>query len=472
MKCYIWFKIRLMRILPFIFVLGLVACSSNPAVQAVTPKDLSPMTDPVETTKTIAGWLTNRSDRFTIDHKSQVLVTTKRSRIHVPENAFERKDGKLPTGKVTLIFKEYQTAGEILASGLPMTYTDSKGKTIDFESAGMFEIRAMQGTDSLVLRKGKEIEVELASPSKGKYNFYGLSDNTRSWTEKAKNLSPVPNPYLQAATDSLKRLDAFLTENEPKRMVAYSPGDQLFDIKVNPVNYPEFQEIGGVMWKYAGTDKKEDPAMHPAYFNANYSFTRLFPVKGHELIYTVEFASEKDTLQLKMAPVFSGKLREKGERKLREKLERFNAALVKQEQIRVQQRGEQKLLRIFKVDQLGIYNYDRQYKTTNIPVFAQFKLGDQPFSEIAGAAVYLIPEGKLCVVKYTAETEKLFAINPYERNQLIAILGEDQVYALSDQELRAMNLPAFHSKALTIQLRKLNTTVKTGAEMDAVLAKL
>lgn len=461
-----------MRNLLFGFLIFLTACSSDSNSKNTSDLSLKDeLITAIETGK-VSDWLENEVEQFLLTDSEVVLTTKKSSRIHIPKNAFVRNDGSAPKGKVTLVFKEYQTAGEILASGLPMKYTDPSGKTIDFESAGMFEIRALDGKDTLELRKGKEIKVELATPDAGKYNFYGLSDNTRGWTEIAKNQSPVPNPYIQDAKDSLSRLEQVMAENQPKKPVPYSPTDKLFDIKVNPAKYPEFKEIGGVMWKYTGSKKSEDPAYNTAYFNKKYSFTKLAPKKGEYLEYDVSFASTKDTIVLTMAPVFPGKLKEKGEKKLLEKIKKFNEALNRSEKIRSQQRNEAKLLRMFNVDKLGIYNYDRQYKTENIPILAAFYLDGKPMDAYPGASVFLIPEGKLCVVQYGAETQDKFAINPYERNQLIAVIGENEVYALDDKAIRNLNLPQFKNKTLKIELKPIKQKVKTGADIDAVLASL
>ena len=164
--------------------------------------------------------------------EQQVFITAKASRIHVPKHAFRRPDGKPIRGKVRVTFREYQTAGEILASGLPMTYTTPAGKHWNFESAGMFEIRAIEGNDPLELDKGKEIKVELATPSDGAYNFYTLGDNSRQWTETATNLRPVPNPYLAESTGQLAQLEADV-KNKPKAPLKRVAG-KVFDIKADP----------------------------------------------------------------------------------------------------------------------------------------------------------------------------------------------------------------------------------------------
>jgi hypothetical protein len=390
----------------------------------------------------------------------------------VPERVFERADGSEPSGSVRLVFREFQTAGEIIASGHPMIYVAPSGDSIQFESAGMFEIRAYEGKNELFLKKGKTIRVELNSPTAGKYNFYALNDNTTSWKEKAVDLDAVPNRYIQEDVKRLQELE-LLAVDKPRKPVPYKPSDKVFDIKADPALYQEFREMGGVLWKYVGSDPELDPARNLKLFQKKYSFMRLFPKKGDEWIYAVDFCSDKDTITLDLAPVFPGKLKAKNESRLREKLRKFNEKLREQEKLRHQLRNEAKLLREFNVDQLGVYNYDRQFKSGKvIPVNAEFTFEGKRHKDFPLVTVYLIPQGKLAVIKYDLETSRKFAINPFEKNQLIAVAGDGEVYALSDKQIRSLYLERSENNARKIDLKRFRKPAETGADLDAILAEL
>lgn len=413
----------------------------------------------------------NPGNYFRIGNEEIVLKTSKYSRIHIPKNAFVKKNGE-SVEMATVVFREYQSQGEILASGLPMVCKNEKGELFDFESAGMFEIRAFDGKDTLFLREGKEVKVELASPVGGKFNFYELNDNTRSWKERESNLSAISNPYLKQTMDSLKLMESVLNKGMPKKAMEYKPSDKLLDIKVDPEKYPEFKEIGGVMWKYAGKKKENDPANNAEYFTRNYAFVELMPVKGGVLAYDVSFVFGNDTLKLLMAPVFPGKLKAKYQKKFEEKLKKFNEALEESQVLRKQQRNESELLRVFNLDKLGVFNYDRQLKGNNIQVLASFFLGDKKQSDFKGLNVYLVPEGKMCVIKYDIETAEKFAINLAERNRLIAIVSPEEVYALSDNDIRKLNLSNYQLKKCEIHLKKIDKKVTSGVGVDQVLVSL
>ncbi len=458
-----------MRFIPILIGALLFSCSAKP--------DAATATDSLSSKKNLPSLLEtpllkNVENLFVVGKEEVVLKTAKGTRIYIPKEAFSRKDGSVPTQPVKVLFKEYQTRGEILASGLPMVYTDPEGKTWDFESAGMFEIRALEGTDTLLLKEGKQVKVELATPVSGKFHFYELNDYTRSWTETARNLSEIRNPRVKELADSLKKLDELIQNGPPKKALSYQPKDRLFDIKADPEVYPEFKEIGGVMWKYVGTDRSKDPSLNQEYFNRNYELVSLKPAKGKYLVYDVSFVSGSDTVQLPMAPAFPGKLKQKYEKQLREKLERFNQALEEQEAIREQQRKESELLRVFQVDKLGIYNYDRQLKGDAIRIEARFFLEDKPQSDFQNLHVYLLPKSKLCVIKYDEHSAGMFAIDLAERNQLIAITAENELYALSDAAIRGLNLARYRSKSCDIHLKRIGRKVTSGAAIDEVLAVL
>lgn len=448
--------------------LFLVACS-QPIPKGNETANKSVKSETAELTS--SGVLINPRDSFIIlNSRDTVLKTSKMSRIHVPKSAFEHLDGKKPGNKVRIEFREYQTSGEIMASGLPMKYKDDKGAEIDFESAGMFEIRAYEGKEELRLKKDKEVKVELATPTDGMYNFYQLNDNTRAWKEEETNLKPIRNPYILQTQDSIKAL-AEATE-KPRKLVQTKPTDKLIDIKLNVGKYSEFAELGPVMWKYMGTDTKSDPTKNDKFFSTNYEFISISPAESNEMIFDVQFASKKDTISLPMAPIYTGKLKARGERYFADKLKKFNESLMAQEALRKQNRNESNLLRVMKLDKLGIYNYDRQLKGYNIPILASFSFEGKKHADNPNMHVYLIPKGKAALIKYELATAEKFAFNPSEENVLIAIDADNVVYALSDAEIRKLNLPRFKGKKFEIQLHRNDQKVKTAQEMDQFIAAL
>lgn len=111
----------------------------------------------------------------------QVFRTLAGSRITIEANSLVNARGESISGDYDLYFREFTDLGSLFFSGIPMTY-DSGGNLNYFETGGMFEIYALQDSNPLQVRPGKEIRVELASLSREKgFNLYQYNDTSGHW---------------------------------------------------------------------------------------------------------------------------------------------------------------------------------------------------------------------------------------------------------------------------------------------------
>lgn len=86
------------------------------------------------------------------------------SRIYVPTEAFVSSDGRVYKGEITLLYREFHDALDIVIAGISMRYKNGKKEHI-LESVGMFEIYAEAEGNPLSLAPGKTIQVRFASRS-------------------------------------------------------------------------------------------------------------------------------------------------------------------------------------------------------------------------------------------------------------------------------------------------------------------
>lgn len=122
--------------------------------------------------------------------------------ISIPANSFVDANGKMVSGEVNFQYREFHTAADIIASGIPMVY-DSAGIKIQFESAGMFEINAKQGDKQVYIANGKNLQVSMASFKAGNnFNFYALDTLEKNW-ENIGSLSPTINQKKKEGNRSL-----------------------------------------------------------------------------------------------------------------------------------------------------------------------------------------------------------------------------------------------------------------------------
>ena len=243
-------------------------------------------------------------------NKSKTIKTDKGSRVTIPEEAFVNEaTGEPISGEVDIEFIEYETNGEIISSGIPMTYKNEGGNIEQFESAGMFEISATQKDQKLALAEGKTIKVELATDVDGNFNFYELDEDRTDWTLKDTDCYPVKNKYIDEQEKELERI-VNAQPATPKKPVSYKKGDKLFDVKLYDSRDPVFKKLNGVMWKFSGSDPKNNPALTKS-FNEIYRLVYLEPSDTSILEYNLHFESLTDTIDIQAVPVFKGALMDK-----------------------------------------------------------------------------------------------------------------------------------------------------------------
>ncbi len=439
----------------------------------------NPTTDPAslpnQKEKSIASQsfqIETPTNKFVISvNKSQVLITLKNSRITVPANAFVDKVGNEVQGDIELMFKEFHTVGEIIASEIPMVYTNSKGEKEIFESAGMFEIRAFQGKEELSLKSNKTIKVELSSSDNGKYNFYQLNEQNQNWSVKKEDCLPVPNAYRQLLQQDLDNSSYDILE-QPKEPLDYNPNQPVFDINHDFNDNKELKDFNGVMWQFTEGNETKSKEYYEKIVSKQFEMFKLEPEDNDNLEFKLIFINGKDTISFKAAPILKGKLLSIQKDKNAKLIKALVASAKKHKNITDQINRESELLRTFNVADLGIYNYDRQFldpNTVKIDALLAFE-GTIESQDLEFVSIYLIPSSKRVVIKYTQETIHLLAINPKENNKLVAVLPDNSVYYFSNRDFHEMNL--LDKKKVTLKLKKYKKEVNEAKEMDNLISSL
>lgn len=423
-----------------IAVLLITACSEQSTVDPIQSSQENGNREQNKVKAIAAATFLTLAQTFKIAHnKRQTIKTEEGTRIHVPENAFVRKEDGTPVeGEVELEFTEYSNMGEIIASDIPMYHIKENGEKEIFESAGMFEISARQNGVELELAEGKEIKVELATDVDGSFDFWQMNDDRSNWELKANDQRPIPNPYIEEQEQEVEALEA-LIQPKPKKPVSYKKGDQLFDIKLTGFNEDYLRKMNGVMWKYSGVDPKMNPASIGA-FNTKYKLVHLEPTDADFLEYQLSFeTNDNRELVIDAVPIYQGKLLDRKNKEMAKIIAETAEASRKVKEVSDQMKREKALLRVFNVEELDLYNYDVYYTDPNVKHFkAKFSLEDG--GDISGMTFFLLPTDRRIVVKYYEGSFDKFSINPDVKNRLIAIDSNNQVYYLSTRDLKKMKL--------------------------------
>ncbi|PLW94278.1 MAG: hypothetical protein C0592_03470 [Marinilabiliales bacterium] len=170
------------------------------------------------------------------------------------------KDGNAVTGSYSVYFRDLSTPAEMALSGVPMKY-DSGGVANQFQSAGMFEIYAMQGDKQLFVKEGEELDITMpTTDSDAGYNLYTYNETERNWEYQEALNKPVERP-------------------KPDSVPIYSDAYQLYYL--SRLNYDEntFQQ----RWEseeYARTYKlKQDYTYNTRFYSRGNQMFTSFKVK-------------------------------------------------------------------------------------------------------------------------------------------------------------------------------------------------
>ena len=341
---------------------------------------------------------------FTIDPSVEtVLETIRGTLIRIPANSIVDQLGKLVNKKVNLKYRAFHSNAEIIASGIPMTY-DSAGQSMDFISAGMFELKAECDGKAVNIKSGSKIDVELASFKEGnEFNFYKLDEGNGSWQYEGTD-APVTNERKR------KNLKRFLDQFIIKLDIDYSANREL-------------KPFHNLSWVYYGNDPEQDPQNNPWIFKEKWRDIKLSSIDKEKGVYNIHLVSKNRSLDLPVSPYIEGDsvsflaALDNGILKYNEVVKQR-----KQEEDRIQLEAD--ITRNFEIAEFGYYNWDTVDKLIASGEFwrtdARFKIGTE-LKTTAGKVYLFSGDEKKMVVRTTAEWEEL-AYPKNEKNTFIVVL--------------------------------------------------
>lgn len=117
-------------------------------------------------------------------HLGGNFITKKsKSKFTIPAGILQNTNGETVNGEVTIKYREWRNAAEMAFCQIPMTHHEN-GEDFNFNSAGMFEIRAYQNGKELEISPEKTISVEFKVTEKlDSCYFWSLNDKTQKWTK-------------------------------------------------------------------------------------------------------------------------------------------------------------------------------------------------------------------------------------------------------------------------------------------------
>ncbi len=425
------------------------------------------------------------------------VMTKEGTKIVIPSQGLLNQDGSPVKGEITVKYRSFKDLKTIMQSGIPMVY-DSAGVARVFESAGMFELYALQNDKLLSIAKGKSVEVQMTSNHLGDYfNQYYLDPETKAWRytgkDTAGSVSFADVQVYEAALDvELQKLEAS-KPLMPKRVDEQKP---FIKLNFNQKAYPELAAFKDVRFQIHESEQNFD-ADYAKESWSNVAINRALKSEIYNLCFSKKAREE---LCFKTTPVVSGRSFNTSKRMADKMLEQYNqkrAAIKKARaeakrylMIRSSELEAQKdsnaqeiaarefidtagisiqggrmvranlsasPIRVFRIMGFGIWNCDFPSKVPN-PVVSKLRLADQngTILDAPRMQVYVVDIKRNMLYGHRVQHAEIAARYNNEdepKNMLWATLG-DRVYYYSADDFNTLEVGNAFTK--TIQLNQMS----------------
>ncbi|MBS1635336.1 MAG: hypothetical protein JST26_05390 [Bacteroidetes bacterium] len=452
-----------------------VSCSNG------KPDDTATVATPLKSTQTPEDTsapefhyqFSNEAKAFSLQgSRAREIYLASGTHIEIPENCFVDAAGKRIIGTVDLSFEEFLTPGSIITSQISMKY-DSAGTSSDFESAGMFRIGATQNGQEVYIAPGKTIRVSLATvdTDKGYKSYYSTHDGSDwSYLDKSK---PVPNEKKKESIAAAK--DVLANTPKPMKPIAYSANGKYFDLNLSLAYTSDLKSLLGVVWEYAGDNKKNDPAQNKSQYGKDWDFVNIIPAEGSKRgVYDIVLQNKDTTVKTTARPVFRGAVLDAENELFTAELGEFNKRMAAARQEQEQAIAEASFLRVINIKNMGLYNYDRQYHNSDaIPILANFNFGADSLKKYP-ISVFLITGNGMAVIKYPPHDWEKFMYVRKDINKLIAILPNQEICTLTAKEFahEAPVFPVDKPGKYTFKLNHTGVMASSAKDIDKIISGL
>lgn len=466
-----------LALVAFFALLWVVAC--QPATDSETSKLDAPLTDATTLDPNNPAFklavappfdgVDVSFENYTINtSKDQTFSTPSGTQIHIPSDAFVDAEGNPVEGEVAIRYREFHSAKDIIASGIPM----HDHETGDYmETAGMFEIRGEHNGKEVVLRADKKVRVDMASYVEGdQFNFYQLGPKDCRWQEKG---TATPQPNL-AKAQAIAALNQQLETTAKQWRTPEEVENMVFDMAVNYSKLPTLKAFKNVLWEYAGQEaelEKNEWIFEETWDDAQVEQT---PEGNYELVLT----TENKSYRTKVRPILSGKDQETALANFREETA-ANYERLQLEQTQERQRIETKadLLRSFEVTQMGICNWDtwirrQQEGDRRCVVNPRFdELVSHMINEKPNKTSYFyVTNNRRSVIRYNNHSLNFFIVKSNEDpGVMIAILPDGSVALSSSEAIAAVTKGVENNAEITMPFVRLDQRIESTNDIDDLI---
>lgn len=357
-------------------------------------------------------------------NNSKTITFENGSSLEIPAGIFIDKNGQPVKQLVELNYREFHDAKDLIVSGIPMRVKNENNEEDWMQTAGMFEIRGYSAGEPVFVADGKSIQVNMVSNVGGEYPFWYFDEAASNWKQIG---SADAKPNTASATQT-----AQTQATPPVKPAPYDPSLAI-NFNIDYSSFPELKEYQHTIWQFADEDASKQPNKNK-WINKEEWIEASVKATGQADLYQLTLTSDTAVYAVKVRPALKGDDYEAAMAAYRKKIQLYES--VKNEQSA--RSKAQEYIRNYRVSGFGIYNYDIIYKSEDrVPLIANFEFDDPTLGHDfikKNIVVFLVTANSKTVISYDYDTWQNFSINPYDDNQLIAILLGNLIATMSHQE--------------------------------------
>jgi hypothetical protein len=224
------------------------------------------------------------------------------SSIDIPAGIFVDENNQPVTKPVDLLFREFHTAADIIASGIPMKVRMEEGTEEWMQTAGMFELKGFCEGKAVKIAAGKTLNMNLVSNVDGEFPFWYFNTESGNWEKQSQVSTAVPNPNFMLAPVVDVEVAA-----PPAKPIEFNPSKPALNFDINVKKLPELANLGRIIWQYAGTDAKKDPANHEWVFRHNWDDAIIEPTITPNVYHLTLVSRDSGEFMIPVCPNKAGK---------------------------------------------------------------------------------------------------------------------------------------------------------------------
>lgn len=448
----------LQHVFAFVFLLSILH-SCNTATQRKAPPNIFPPIPALQPSASVFDVNATLGDTIEIESGTQIIV---------PAEAFVDSVGNIVKGIIKLSYLELHNTLDIMLAGVPMEY-DSLNNKGYMQTAGMFEIKARQGTQNLELADAKTVKVQMASYQTGSdYNFYSFDNDSANWVyegtappEENKNIATIQTnisklesqpsfPFgkdyfvfqLGTALDlyfnnNWKRINKSNTKFMAKKLDEY--GMDYVDINANASFkiWGRYYYASEILWK------KEGGVKLPSWVKMNNAYVFEAKPKGGKM-YRIGI-QESDWRKKNRKKVYiTAKAHLPLQRVLKRKPDAWQEAYASiQEEIKLEQKRlatEALVFRTYEVKKMGWCNWDRiQTRYNTIQLAANFTWPNMDKETDMQRVVYYFVDNQSSYIRVREEDWPSISLSQDKSAFFMAVVGADSIAVFDNKQYAKIN---------------------------------